>query len=447
MSAASYDLIIQGGTIINHMGRTSGDIGIRQGRFAAFGDLSGAHSAETFDARGLTILPGVIDTQVHMREPGNEHKEDLAAGSAGAALGGVVGVFEMPNTKPSTTTVAAVQDKLQRAANRMWVDHAFYVGGSAENAEQLSDLERLPGVCGVKVFMGSSTGNLLVADDPTLERIMKNIRRRMSVHCEDEPRLIERRSLIPETGATAHLHPIWRDEIVALTATKRLVTMAKRLGKRVHVLHITTAEEMEFLRDYRDVASVEVLVNHLTLSAPDCYDRLGTYAQMNPPVRDEHHRSALWAAVNDGTVDILATDHAPHTRAEKDQPYPMSPSGMPGVQTMVGIMLDHVHHGRLSLERLIDLTSAGPQRLWGMAGKGRIACGYDADLTIVDLQAKHTITDAEMANKSGWTPFNGQAVMGWPVATIIRGTTVMRDGQLIGKPDGKPIHFTECLSQ
>ena len=441
----TYDLIISGGTVVNHAGRAQADIGVRAGRFAAIGDLRNAKTPARFDARGLTILPGIIDTQVHMREPGLEHKEDLASGSAGAALGGVTAVFEMPNTKPSTTTAAALQDKFTRAAGRMWVDHAFYMGGCAENADQLGELERIPGCSGVKVFMGSSTGSLLVADDATLDRVLRAIRRRMAVHCEDEPRLIERRALIPATGATAHLHPVWRDEQTALLATTRLVNLARKHGKRVHVLHVTTAEEMEFLRGHRDVASVEVLANHLTLAAPECYDRLGTYAQMNPPIRDERHRAALWAAVNDGTVDIVATDHAPHTRAEKDQGYPASPSGMPGVQTLVGVMLDHVAKGRLTLERLVDLTSAGPQRLFGIAGKGRIACGYDADLTIVDLQAKHTITDAEMANKVGWTPFAGMTVQGWPVSTIIRGQVVMRDGQLIGKAAGVPMRFMETL--
>jgi dihydroorotase len=442
---SSYDLLIRGGNVINHLGRWQGDIAIADGRFVAMGNLKNAAAKQVFDAHGLTVLPGIIDTQVHMREPGNEHKEDLHTGSMGAALGGVVGVFEMPNTKPSTTTPEALQDKLNRANGRMFVDHAFYVGGSAENAEQLGALERLPGCCGVKVFMGSSTGNLLVSDDETLEKIIRHINRRMAVHCEDEPRLIERRALIPAQGATAHLHPVWRDEETALRATTRLVNLARKYGKRIHVLHITTAEEMAFLRQHKDVASVEVLANHLTLAAPDCYDRLGTYAQMNPPIRGERHRSALWDAVSDGTVDIVATDHAPHTRAEKNKPYPETPSGMPGVQTLVGILLDHVHHGRLTLERLIDLTSAGPQRLFGLARKGRIACGYDADLTVVDLQAKHTITDAEMANRSGWTPFNGMTVTGWPEATIVRGNIVMRDGQLIGQPQGKPIQFMDCL--
>jgi dihydroorotase len=230
-----------------------------------------------------------------------------------------------------------------------------------------------------------------------------------------------------------------------LRATTRLVTLAEKHRKRVHVLHVTSADEMAYLADHKQVATVEVLANHLTLAAPDCYDRLGPYAQQNPPVRDARHRAALWAAVTDGTVDILATDHAPHTKAEKDAGYPNTPAGMPGVQTLVPVMLDHVAKGRLTLERFVDLTSAGPQRVFGLVGKGRIAIGYDADFTIVDLKAVHTITDAEQASKAGWTPFNGMQVTGWPLATIVRGQVVMRDGALLGTPIGQPCRFGECL--
>jgi dihydroorotase len=293
--------------------------------------------------------------------------------------------------------------------------------------------------------MGSSTGTLLVDDDPGLERIVRAIGRRMAVHCEDEPRLKERRALIPERGATAHLHPLWRDELTALTATRRLLAAARRHRKRVHVLHVTTAEEMELLRAHKDLATVEVLPQHLTLAAPECYDRLGTYAQMNPPIRDARHQAALWAAIQDGTVDVLGSDHAPHTRAEKDAGYPQSPSGMPGVQTMVALMLDHAAHGRLSIERVVDLLAAGPARIFGIAGKGRIAAGYDADLTLVDLKRRHTIANAEQASRCGWTPFDGMTVTGWPVATLIRGRTVMRDGALLGSAAGEPLRFVECL--
>jgi dihydroorotase len=441
----AFDLLIRGGTVVNHAGRSVSDIGVRAGKIRAIGDLGSARAEQEVNARGLHILPGVIDTQVHFREPGMEHKEDLASGSAGAALGGVTGLFEMPNTKPPTTTRAALEDKLTRARGRMWVDHAFYVGGIVDNAEELARLERLPGCCGVKMFMGSSTGNLLVEDDVGLDRVLSAIARRMAVHCEDEPRLKERRSLIPEKGAHPRQHPLWRDEFSALLATQRLLRAARAKRKRVHVLHVSTAEEIELLREHRDVATVEVLPNHLTLVAPECYERLGSYAQMNPPVRDERHRAALWAGIADGTVDILATDHAPHTRAEKDAPYPASPSGMPGVQTLVPVMLDHVAHGRLTLERFVDLTSAGPQRVFGLAGKGRLACGYDADLTIVDLGAQRTIESSKMATKVGWTPFDGMRVTGWPMMTVIRGMVVMRDGQLLDAPRGAPMRFVDTL--
>ncbi len=438
----TYDLILTHGTVVTPTGREALDVGVRGGRIVALGSLATASAAQVIDATGLTILPGVIDTQVHFREPGMAHKEDLESGTRAAVLGGVVALFEMPNTKPSTTTPESLTDKLTRAKGRAWTDHAFYLGGAAENADRLGEWERLPGCCGVKVFMGSSTGSLLVEDDHTLDRILGHINRRMAVHAEDEPRLKERKALIPP-GATVHHHPVWRDELTALRATERLIRLAERHRKRVHVLHVTTADEMALLGKHKDLVSVEVLANHLTLAAPECYDRLGSFAQQNPPVRDERHRQALWRAVADGTVDILATDHAPHTREEKAKPYPESPSGMPGVQTLVPIMLDHVAKGRLSLERFVDLTSAGPQRLFGLAGKGRIALGYDADFTVVDLQAEREITEAQQASKVGWTPFNGHRVTGWPMLTIIRGQVVMRDGQLLGTPIGTPLRFVE----
>jgi dihydroorotase len=355
-------------------------------------------------------------------------------------LGGITAVFEMPNTKPSTTTPELLAAKVQAAAGRAWVDHAFYLGGCAENADRLAEWEHTPGCCGIKIFLGSSTGSLLVNDDATLDRILASGRRPLAVHSEDEARLQKRKALIP-AGADARWHPQWRDEETALRSTRRLLAAARRQGRRVHVLHISTADEMELLRNHKDIATVEVLPQHLILHAPDCYERLGSLAQMNPPIRDARHQAALWAAVRDGTVDIMGSDHAPHLRDEKSHTYPASPSGMPGVQTMLPLMLDQVHHGRLSLERLVDLLCHGPQRVFGLVGKGRIAAGYDADFTVVDLARTHTISDAEQATRCGWTPFAGTTVTGWPVATIIRGNTVMRDGQLIGQACGQPLYF------
>ena len=440
----TYDLIVRGGEVANHAGRGMADVGVIDGKIAFIGDLSQASAGEVLDATGLTVLPGVIDTQVHFREPGLEWKEDLETGSRAAALGGVVAVFEMPNTNPNTTDPDTMADKLARAKDRMWTDHAFYVGGTHENADYLGELERLPGCCGVKVFMGASTGDLLIADDEGVRKVLSNVRRRATFHSEDEYRLVERRGLARTGDWTSH--PEVRDAESAIRSTRRLVGLAKETGARIHVLHVTTKDEMEYLRFHKDVATVEITPQHLTLVGPEAYERLGSYAQMNPPIRSQEHVDALWLwGLQQGVADVLGSDHAPHTKEEKAKPYPASPSGMPGVQTLVPLMLTHVANGRLSLERFIDLTSAGAQRVFGTANKGRMAVSYDADLTIVDLKAKRTITHDQQATRCGWTPFDGVEATGWPMATIVRGRVVMQDGELIGSAHGRPVRFMETL--
>ncbi|MGE0116799.1 MAG: dihydroorotase [Dongiaceae bacterium] len=438
-----YDLIIRGGIVVTPGGIAPSDIAIRHGRIAAIGAIAGTAAAE-IDATGLHVLPGIIDTQVHFREPGFEYKEDLATGTAAAALGGVTAIFDMPNTKPSTLTAEDLADKRRRAKGRVWCDVAFFVGAATENADRLAELEQMPGCAGVKMFMGSSTGNLLVADEENIRRVLENGRRRMAVHSEDEARLRERHALVKE-GADPAMHPVWRDVETAVTATQRLMRLARGARRRVHVLHVTTAEEIPILAANKDIATVEVTPQHLTLAAPACYQRLGTFAQMNPPIRDERHRAALWDAVAQGVVDCIGSDHAPHTREEKAKPYPQSPSGMPGVQTLLPLLLDHVNAGRMTLERLVDLTSAGPARVYGIADKGRIAVGYDADLSLVDLKSRRTIRESWIASRCGWTPFDGMTVTGWPVATIVRGHIVMRDDQLVGTPIGDIVRFAETL--
>jgi len=441
---ATFDLILKNGTVVNHDGEGVRDIGVSGGRIAAIGSLGRHASAgEVIDCTGLHVLPGVIDTQVHFREPGATHKEDLETGSRAAVMGGVTAVFEMPNTNPLTTSAAALEDKLARGRHRMHCDFAFFMGGTRENAKDLPELELLPGCAGVKVFMGSSTGLLLVEDDGGVRDILRVIRRRASFHAEDEYRLRERKDR--QVAGDPRSHPVWRDEIAAFTCTQRLVALARETGKRVHVLHITTKQEMALLEHHKDVASVEVTPQHLTLEAPDAYERLGTYAQQNPPVRGGTHREALWRALAQGVVDVIGSDHAPHTREEKDRGYPNTPSGMPGVQTLVPIMLDHVNAGRLTLARFVDLTSAGPQRLFGIACKGRIAAGYDADFTVVDLKRRETITDRWIASRAGWTPFNGTTVTGWPVGTILRGRKAMWEGELVTPAQGEPVRFLEAL--
>ena len=440
-----FDLVLAGGTVVNHDGAHRADLGIRAGRVAEIGDLTGRDAAERQDCTGLHLLPGVIDSQVHFREPGLDHKEDLESGSRAAVMGGVTAVFEMPNTSPLTTSAETLADKVARARHRMHCDFAFWVGGTHENADQVAELERLPGAAGIKVFVGSSTGALLVEDDAGVRAILKNIRRRAAFHAEDEPMLRERKSLrVPNDPAS---HPVWRSPEAALKATQRLVALAHETGARIHILHISTKEEMVYLADHKDVASCEVTPHHLTLDGTEAYARLGTLVQMNPPVRDAAHRAGIWRGLSQGVADVLGSDHAPHTREEKAKPYPDSPSGMTGVQTLVPTMLDHVAAGRLSLARFVDLTSAGPQRLFGIARKGRLAVGYDADVTVVDLKRRETIRNGWIASKCGWTPYDGVTVTGWPVGTVVRGARVMWDGILTAPSRGEAVLFEEALGR
>lgn len=427
----SYDLIIHGGQVFTPSGVQRIDLGVRAGRISAMGSLQAATSSERLDANGLLVLPGFIDTQVHFREPGLEHKEDLESGTRSAVLGGVTTIFEMPNTKPATTTPEALADKVSRMRGRAWCDFAFFLGASAENARHLAEWEMLPGCAGIKIFMGSSTGSLLVENDADLLEVLRNGRRRVSIHCEDEERMRERRPLAEQAGQPS-AHPLWRDEVSAMLATERLLRLADMANRMVHVLHVTTREEARVLGEWKHRATMEVTPQHLSFHAPDCYERLGTLAQMNPPIRTREHQEAIWAAVADGTADVLGSDHAPHTLEEKSQPYPQSPSGMTGVQTLLPVMLTHVTNGKLTLDRLVDLASAGPARIFQIARKGRIARGYDADFAIVDLKKSQRLERSWIASKCGWSPYEGQVLTGWPVHTVLRGQAVVRDGELQG---------------
>jgi dihydroorotase len=434
---ASFDLKLAGGTVHLPGGPAATDLWVRDGRVAQIGGEGDAGAV--IDCTGLDVLPGVIDTQVHFREPGLVHKEDLETGSRAAVLGGVTAVFEMPNTNPNTDNADAISDKLARAKDRMWCDHAFYVGATAENAEQLAELERLPGTAGVKIFMGSSTGNLLVDDDSNLLRVLRSGHRRVAIHAEDEGRMNAR--VGERVNGDPRSHPVWRDDESALIATRRILRLAREARRRVHVLHVTTPAELELLGQNKDVASCEVTPQHLTLAGEEAYPRLGTHAQMNPPIRSGAHRDGLWHWLNQGVPDVIGSDHAPHTLEEKAKPYPASPSGMPGVQTLLPLMLDHVAAGRMSLQRLIDMTSAGAQRLFGLVGKGRIAVGYDADFTVVDLKKRWTIEAPWLASRAGWSPFTGQTLTGKPIGTIVRGQQVMWEGQLAAQATGAPLRF------
>ena len=435
--ATTFDLKLTGGTVHTPGGPVQADVGVRDGKIVAIS--ASGDAGETIDCTGLDVLPGVIDSQVHFREPGLVHKEDLESGSRSAVLGGVTAVFEMPNTKPNTDSEAAINDKLARARGRMWCDHAFYVGATNANAEALVELERLPGTCGVKIFMGASTGDLLASEDASLAAVLASGHRRVAIHAEDEDRMNARKG--ERVTGDPSSHPVWRDDESAMLATQRILRLARAARRPIHILHVTTPAELEYIAQNKDIATCEVTPQHLTLAGEEAYPRLGTYAQMNPPIRSGAHREGLWFWLNQGVPDVLGSDHAPHTKDEKAKTYPDSPSGMPGVQTLLPLMLNHVAHGRLSLQRLVELTSAGPQRVFGMTGKGRIAAGYDADFTLVDLKAKWTIEEDWLASRCGWSPFTGMEITGRPVGTIIRGQSVMRDGALAAKAVGRPIRF------
>lgn len=438
---ATCDLKLTGGTVHTPGGPVQADVAVSGGRIVAIGNAGGGagDAGRTIDCTGLDILPGVIDTQVHFREPGLVHKEDLESGSVAAVMGGVTGVFEMPNTKPNTDSAEAIADKLARAKDRMWCDHAFYVGATHHNPAALAELERMPGTAGVKIFMGASTGDLLVSDDATLAQVLAHGTRRVAIHAEDEDRMNAREN--ERVTGDASSHPVWRDDESAILATRRILGLARAAGRRIHVLHVTTPAELELLGQNKDIATCEVTPQHLTLAGEEAYPRLGTLAQMNPPIRSGAHRDGLWHWLNQGVADVIGSDHAPHTLEEKSKPYPASPSGMPGVQTLLPLLLDHAANGRLTLQRVIELTSAGAQRIFGIVGKGRIVAGYDADFTVVDLKKRWTIEERWLASRSGWSPFTGMELTGKPIGTIVRGQVAMWEDQLGDRAQGAPIRF------
>lgn len=438
----SYDLILRGGACVLPWGVETTDVGVREGRIAALGDLRLDKAANEVDCRGLHVLPGLIDAHVHLRDPGDPAVEDLSHGTKGALLGGLTAVFDMPNTAPSITDRERLDWKRGYLEGRAWVDVGLYVGASKKNIAELAALELQPNVCAVKVFAGSSTGDLLVEDDASLEAVMRSGRRRICYHSEDEDRLQERKPQF-KSGMPHRNHMVWRDVECAFLGTRRLMALARRTGRPAHILHVSTAEELDYLKEFRDVATVEVLLNHLT-QTDEAYDRLGGYAVMNPPIRDERHLQAAWAAVADGTVDVVGSDHAPHSRAAKERPWPDCAAGLTGVQTIVPLMLDHVSAGRLSLSRLADLMCAGPARVYGVTGKGRLAAGYDADFTLVDMKKQRVIEESWIVSPCGWTPFAGHRCTGWPVMAILRGKVAMREDEVIGAPRGQGVAFQEA---
>jgi dihydroorotase len=438
-----FDLLLTNAQVVTPTGTAVGDIGIIDGKIAALGSLTDDSSTQTIDCSGLTIIPGLIDTQVHFREPGLEQKEDLESGTRAALMGGVTSILEMPNTSPNTTDAITLQDKLNRAAGRAWSNYGFFIGASTENADQLGELEQLPGCPGIKIFMGSSTGSLLVSAEEDLRKVLQSGKRPCPIHAEDEPRNRARKSLISEEPSPRE-HPFLRDSESAIMATHQILRLSAETGRPVHVLHISTKEEPWIIEEARKAgvrATSEVTPQHLFFAGPECYDRLGSLTQMNPPIRSDEDRAGLWRALEEGLFDVFGSDHAPHTLEEKSKPYPASPSGMPGVQTLLPVLLTFVAEGRLALEKLVRMSSTRPAEIYGIQGKGSIAVGMDADLTIVDLNQKWTFERAHVESKCGWSPYEGETFTGAVEHVILGGSVAVRSRERIAKPTGQMLEF------
>ena len=431
-------LTIRGGTLALPSGRVPGDLLIVDGRIAAIGEVQS--QGDIIDATGLLVMPGVVDPQVHFRDPGFTHKEDLETGSRACAAGGVTSFLEMPNTRPTTTTLDAMAAKKARAAAVCVTNYNFFVGATADNIDVLNSVEN---VCGIKVFMGSSTGDLLVSEREDIERIFANGDRLIAVHAEDEDRLKERKTAFAgRTDATAH--PEIRDVTTAVLASKLALEMSEKHQRRLHILHLSTGDEVQLLRARGKGAgrvTTETLPQYLLLQAPECYEKLGTHAQMNPPIRSREHQEALWKGLHDGTIDCIATDHAPHTLEEKAQPFGKAPSGMPGVETSLAVMLDAAHRGLCSVEDVVRWMCSAPADIYGMKGKGRLAVGMDGDVTLADLAKTEKVGARGYFAKVGWNPFDGQAITGWPVMTIVHGQVVFRDNEIQPNVRGREIEI------
>ena len=435
----TIDLLIKNGSCFIDGKLEKVDLAVNNSQIQEIGKLKNLEGKSEVDAKDLLVLPGVIDTQVHFREPGSTEAEDLNSGSKAASLGGVTSVFEMPNTNPPTSSKKEFLNKLKLAKNRMFCNYGFYFGATPENYNNLGDLKDLEGCCGIKLFVGSSTGNLLVKNEKDIEKVFSNSSKVVSVHSEDEDILNLRKKLI-EIG-NVKSHSVWRNEESAISSTRKIVKIAERLNKRAHILHVTTKEEVDFLSQHKGNITFEITPQHLTLVSPDCYNDLGTYAQMNPPIRSKDHQDRLWYAVKNNFVDIIGSDHAPHLKVNKDKKYPQSPSGMPGVQTLLPIMLDHVNKNRLTINQLVSFVSENPVKIFNIDNKGYIKKGFDADLTIIDMNKFEKIDNNKIASKCQWTPFHGKEIKGFPVITIVNGEIKMKNGEIMGKPGGKPLKF------
>ena len=432
-------LLIKNGSLVSSSEILKSDIFISDGKILEIGPSLNMDADKVIDAENKYIFPGGIDPQVHFRDPGLTHKEDLHTGSMSAAAGGITTFFEMPNTNPSTTTIEKLNQKYDVASEKSLVNYSFFLGATENN---LDEIKKMDDNCGLKIFMGSSTGDLLVDDDDVLADIFSVCNKVIAVHAEDEKTLKEAAKKVQGGDFTSH--PDARPVEAALRATTKAVELALKFEKKLHILHLSTAEEVEFIRKHKHsgLITAETTPQHLLLHSPDIYNEIGSLGQMNPPIREKYHQKELWAGLKDGTIECVATDHAPHTLEEKSQPYGKAPSGMPGIQTSLTLMLNEVSNERINLEDVVKWMCENPARLYKIKNKGFLKVNYDADIVIVDMDKEKTITNEDMHSKCGWTAFDGFTTKGWPITTIVNGNIVYNDEKLNLDIRGKKVEFS-----
>jgi dihydroorotase len=439
----AFDLVIHGATLVSANELIKQDVVVSNGKIEAIGDFAALDARQVVNATGLYLMAGGIDTQVHFREPGLTHKEDLSTGSLAAICGAVTSFLEMPNTKPETTSQQALADKVSAAKGRCWANFGFFFGATPSNATHLAEFEVLPGTPGVKIFVGSSTGDLLVDDEDDLRRVLKNGHKRVAVHSEDEARNVERKLLISD-HPSAHEHPFLRDAESAKISTEKLIRLCEETGRPIHILHISTADELPLISAAKAKGlpiTCEVTPQHLWFAAPECYDQLGNKAQMNPPLRSEEHRTALWKALDAGLFDVFGSDHAPHTQEEKAHPYPKSPSGMPGVETILPVLLTFAAQGRITYESIARMFCSSPASLYAIEGKGHVEVGYDADFVLFDPNERWIVDETKLHSKSGWSPYHGIELIGKIKSVYLGGMLASKDSKPVGEPRGRCLVF------
>lgn len=419
----NYDLILKNGLVHFPDRSEQVDVLIKDQTIKGFERNSKSNASKTLDLSGQWVFPGLIDDQVHFREPGLTHKEDLHTGSKSCAAGGITTFLEMPNTKPSTTTVSAIREKISLAQEKSLVDFGFYIGATRDNLDELIKAEKEPGCCGIKIFLGSSTGDLLLYDPDILEKIFIETKLPIAIHSENEI-LLQKNIEIHQKSQSVHDHYRWRSVEVAASSTQMILELAQKTKRKIHLLHISTAEELDLIRRYRDYCTFEILPQHLYLAAPEDYERLGTLAQMNPPIREKSHQAALWKALNDHEVDIMGSDHAPHTLEEKQRGYPQSPSGMPGAQTLFPLMLHAYLEKRIELKTLFKVLVSAPIGIFSLKNKGHLQVDKDADFVVIDPNKNWDVKRSDILSKSGWSPFEGMSLKGKIDYTFVRGFEV-----------------------